>query len=319
MRSKKLRLWMAFLMVLAMVPSQALLASSEAFNKAVKAVQKSPEDLGLRKKLFTLARSQKSLPEVPDDVAILKGKAAYIVKTANSPADFGPAVDAYQEATNLAPWVPDLYYNLGVVQEKAGRAQDAIASFKLYLAAAPDADDRDKVLARLGGLEVQKDKQVQSSTEASVATSHAAVNSAAHQQWEGKRGGQVAVAVVSGLTLGLGAVFLGVGAGEAGGALYTSSPGYSQGVLYNKPYDGKYFSAASYDDYTNGQALMGVGWVFLGVGVVGCIVAIAMDPGPEPKMALLDLQGEKLACGMPEIKLAPRGDGLNLSLLHATF
>lgn len=301
-----------------MTPAQALFAASrESFNKAVKELQADPSNKALRKKIFAMAREMSTPPEAPDEVAILKGKAAYIIKTAGSTADYHPAVEAYEKAVNLAPWVPDLYYNLGVVQEKAGMPAEAIASFKLYLAADPDAEDREKVLARLGGLEVQMEKQVQGGGRVQQAGNGRPADSEALRRWQGKKGGQIAVGVVSGVTLGMGAIFLGIGMGETSSALYTTSPGYSKGVLYNKYYEGKYWSTASYNQYTEGQTLTAVGWGFLGVGCLGLIITVAMDPGRRPTTALLDLQDGKLAMGLPVV--SPHLDGMQMSLLHAQF
>jgi tetratricopeptide (TPR) repeat protein len=315
-----LRVACAAMLVLA--PAQVLLAAPggrQAFDQAVKDLQKNPSDTALRKKIFKMARGLASLPEVPDDVAILKGKAAYIVKNANSPADFGPAVDAYEKATNLAPWVPELYYNLGVVQEKAGAPELASESFKLYLAADPDASDRDKVLARLGGLEVQQEKKQQGGAQAVQQQQAAEVNPRAQRDWESRRGAAIAVAVLGGITMGIGAVALGVGAGDTGSALYTTSPGYSKGVLYNKYYEGKYWSSASYDTYTQGEAEMGLGWTFLALGGLGLIVGIAMDPGPQPRAALMNIQGGKLAMAMPTVDMNPGLGGWQTTLVHAEF
>ncbi len=130
----------------------------QAFDLAVQDLQKAPDNVMLRRKIFELAQGLKSKPPVPDEVSILKGKALYIAKKAVSPEDFRPAVDAYRQATFLAPWVPDLYYNLGLMEEQAGMPGEAIADFKLYLLANPDANDKNKVLARLGKLEVERDE-----------------------------------------------------------------------------------------------------------------------------------------------------------------
>ena len=58
----------------------------------------------------------------------------------------------------LAPWLADIYYNLGVVQEKAEEREDAINSFNLYLFAKPHAKDRTKVLEKIGSLKYEAKK-----------------------------------------------------------------------------------------------------------------------------------------------------------------
>jgi tetratricopeptide (TPR) repeat protein len=322
LRVSKSWLKLACIAALAALPASGLLAATRAaFDKAVKEVQEHPYDTSLRKKVFKLARELKNLPEIPDEVAILKGKASYVVKNASSPSDYGPAVDAYKKATNLAPWVPGLYYNLGVVQEKAGRAEEATESFKLYLAADPDAEDRDKVLARLGGLEVQKEEQEQRGAALSSGVSSLQGRSAdpvALKKWESRQSGQIAVGVVSGVSVGMGALFVGMGLGQMDSAKAYSTAGTRSGVLYNKYYEGKYYSSASYSDYTGGQTMVGMGWVFMGVGALGILIAVAMDPGPKP-VALLEMDGDQLALGLPQVELNERLDGLNVGLLQAKF
>lgn len=313
------KLWMSLALLAALALSPALMAATRSeFDKAVKQLQDSPHDTSLRKRIFKMAASMKNLPDIPDEVAILKGKAAYIVKNASSPSDFEPAVEAYKRATLLAPWVPELYYNLGIVQEKAGEPDDATDSFKLYLAADPEADDRDKVLARLGALEVQQEKQEQAGSQASSAREAGQADPAALRRWESQQGGQIAVGVVSGVTLGLGAVFLGIGLGDMSSATYTTSSGYYKGVLYNKYYDGKYFSSSSYKKYTDGETNMGLGWAFMGIGVLGLIITVAMDPGPKPT-ALLDIKNGDLALGLPRLDYNPAREAWQLGLLHAEF
>jgi tetratricopeptide (TPR) repeat protein len=306
-------------LVLAPCPPLFAAGSKAAFEKALKELQQSPEDPALRKKLFHQAQALDELPAPPDDVAILKGKAAYLVKTANSPADYQGAVDAYQKAVRLAPWVPELYYNLGVVQEKAGQASDAAASFKLYLEAAPQAEDRDKVLERLGKLEVQQEQQHESASTSPAKSAAAAPSAAAIKDWEGRRSGEIVVGVLSGVCLVIGAIGLGLGVGDTSDAKYTTSPGYSSGVLYNKAYEGKYWSDASYQQYTQGESELALGAVFGGMGLVGLIITVAMDPGPKPGTALLNVNGNALAWALPPVKLDPAQGRWNAELLHVQF
>lgn len=308
-------------LTIALAPAAQLLAGTrKAFDEALAQLKRDPEDLGLRKTVISLSRDLKSLPDVPEEVAVLKGKAAYIAKSATSQEDYRGAVDAYKQATLLAPWDANLYYNQGVMEEKAGLPADATRDFKLYLLAKPDADDREKVLQRLGKLEVQQDK-VQKTEQAVVQQQHRAVLSAAEQK---KRDSQsTAAGIVTALgvvALCGGAVELGLGYGATSDALYTTSPGYSSsGVLYNKYYEGKYWSATSYKEITDGEAQIGTGWLVLGVGTVVTIIGVVMFPGPVQQEGMLNVDGSKLAWGLPRMDLNQRLDGVHTTLLHAQF
>jgi tetratricopeptide (TPR) repeat protein len=62
--------------------------------------------------------------------------------------DFRKALDEFLQAYDAAP-VPELLYNIGRCQGELGLREQAIASYRKYLAARPDADDRDAVNAKI--------------------------------------------------------------------------------------------------------------------------------------------------------------------------
>lgn len=97
-------------------------------------------------------------PAIPEEIIELKGQATAAFKQAKTPAEYGDAVDAYRKALLLAPWAGDMYFNLGVAQQKAEKPLDAIQSFKLYLLATPDTPDREAILERIGGLKYTANK-----------------------------------------------------------------------------------------------------------------------------------------------------------------
>ena len=63
------------------------------------------------------------------------------VEMAKSPADYEDAISKFEKAKSLAPNRPDVYYNLGLVQEKAGKYGDAVTTLKQYLRLVPNAED----------------------------------------------------------------------------------------------------------------------------------------------------------------------------------
>ena len=109
-------------------------------------------DSTLRATIIKLVLTLDPPPSAPDEVAELTGRAVYAFKNATSPSDYEEAIKAYKKALLLAPWDAKNYYNLGVVQEKAGKPADAIQSFRWYLLAAPNANDATEVRERIGGL-----------------------------------------------------------------------------------------------------------------------------------------------------------------------
>ena len=89
-------------------------------------LQGSPQDQELRKKIIQLSLKMTAKPEIPDGVNQLLGQAKYVMKQAKAPGDYKDAVEAFKKASLLAPWSGDIYYNLGVVQEKADEPADAL-------------------------------------------------------------------------------------------------------------------------------------------------------------------------------------------------
>ena len=68
-----------------------------------------------------------------------RGMAA--VEMARTPEDYVPVIDEFNKARALAPDWPDVYYNLGIIQEKAGKYRDAVDSLRKYLQLVPDSPD----------------------------------------------------------------------------------------------------------------------------------------------------------------------------------
>jgi formylglycine-generating enzyme required for sulfatase activity len=128
-------------------------AESAKLQELVTQLQKDPDDLGLRVKIIKLVLKMPASPAAPEGLDEAMGKAKYIMNNGTTTEDFAKAAEAYKEASLLAPWVGDVYFNLGYIQEKAGLAQDALVSYNLYLMAKPNAKDKKSVREKIGGLE----------------------------------------------------------------------------------------------------------------------------------------------------------------------
>jgi tetratricopeptide (TPR) repeat protein len=131
----------------------------EQFKQYVADLQKNPADNALRQKIIKLALSLDPKPLVPPEVYELVGRAKYAIEHASSTSDFASAADTFGRALLPAPWISDYYFNQGVAYEKAQKPDAAIACFRWYLTAAPDAQDANAVRERIGGLKYQVEKQ----------------------------------------------------------------------------------------------------------------------------------------------------------------
>ena len=86
-----------------------------------------------------------------------RGMAA--VEMAKSASDYALAAKEFEQAAKLAPDWPDIYYNLGSVQSKAGDITSAIKSFQRYLDLAPKSPDAAKVRSEIFKLEYRLERE----------------------------------------------------------------------------------------------------------------------------------------------------------------
>lgn len=119
----------------------------------------SEQERSLREKIIDLASRLKPPPAVPEEARRYMGRGQAAVELAKTAEDFGRAAAEFQKAVRMAPWLADAYYNLGVVEEKAGRFDDAMRNFKLYLRTSPNASDAEQVRTRLYSLEYKAEQQ----------------------------------------------------------------------------------------------------------------------------------------------------------------
>ena len=124
-------------------------------------LQNSPDDQELRKKIISLVSNMPTKPEIPDEINKFVGQGEYIMKHAKTPSDYKDAVEAFKQASLLAPWIANIYFDLGLAQEQAEEQADAIVNLNLYLLAKPQAKDKVRVEKKIGVLEytVEKNKK----------------------------------------------------------------------------------------------------------------------------------------------------------------
>lgn len=98
---------------------------------------------------------------VSDDARrhLIRGRTA--VEMAKSPEDYRAAIEEFERAVQLAPQWADAYYNLGMVQARAGRIREAIANLKRYLELAPNASDAAQVRDEIVALEYRLERETQ--------------------------------------------------------------------------------------------------------------------------------------------------------------
>jgi tetratricopeptide (TPR) repeat protein len=120
------------------VQAQAPQAPQETLNQYISDLQDNPNDYGLREKIIRHVQTMEQKPAIPEEAVRHMARGTAATKGAKNPNDFKDAVREFEQASLTAPWLPNVYYNLGVAQDGAGMYADAIKSLKIYLMAAPD-------------------------------------------------------------------------------------------------------------------------------------------------------------------------------------
>lgn len=150
----------------AQAPAEPQAALERAMADVKKSAKGSAAEAQAMERAIGAARRLSKPPAVPDIIFDHQGRAKAAARAAKSPADFGEAADAFGEAARLAPWVAENHFNRGIMLEKAARYDEAERALRLYLAAAPEAPDRDAVRERIGGLHYLKEKVERAESEA---------------------------------------------------------------------------------------------------------------------------------------------------------
>lgn len=101
----------------------------------------SDKDLVLREKIIGLVKKLKPAPALPEKAERHTLRGTLAAKGATDKDDFLYAADEFRAALKIAPWLGQVYFNLGFVLGKAGQYSEANKNLKLYLIAEPNAED----------------------------------------------------------------------------------------------------------------------------------------------------------------------------------
>ena len=82
------------------------------------------------------------------------------VEMAKTPDDYERAISEFEKARSLAPDWADVYYNLALIQEKAGKYGDAVVNFKKYLRLAPNSNEAAEVKSLINKLEFKAEQEI---------------------------------------------------------------------------------------------------------------------------------------------------------------
>ena len=154
-------LFSVLLFVFMLPPAQGAENLHDALRERLDALQKSSpggsQERALQAEIIELVRKMRETPPLPQEVRRHMARGEAFLELAKDKSGFDLAIGEFRQAARLAPWLPQTHYNLGIVQEKAGRYDEAMISFKLYLMADPKAEDAQAVQGRIYKIEAQKE------------------------------------------------------------------------------------------------------------------------------------------------------------------
>ncbi len=128
------------------------LKALEQYTRAALARPDPETNRKLRDKITTLAAGLGALPPATEEAVRHAVRANAHLKTATTDG-YGPALLEMAQAVAAAPLWPEGYYNLGLIQETAGRYSHAAQSLTLYVLLAPQSSDAKAVQAKVYELE----------------------------------------------------------------------------------------------------------------------------------------------------------------------
>lgn len=150
----------ALALVTVMLGSPAT-ADEAALRHRLKVLEATPAggtpEKGVLREIGALMQGLQAKP-IPEEFHRRMARGESALGAARDMGGFKRAADEYRAATRVAPWRADAYYNLGIVQDKAGLYDAAMRNLKIYLAANPDAADAAAVRKRVYQIEYRKEQ-----------------------------------------------------------------------------------------------------------------------------------------------------------------
>jgi tetratricopeptide (TPR) repeat protein len=166
MKSTTKLIILALTMLVLTASANAQSPPEELLKQMVGQLQTTPNDNALREKIIKLGAEIKPAPAIPEEAnrAFVKGNV--FKEEAKDAAGYELAIAAYRKALSTAPWWGDTYFNLAVTLGLAEKFDEAIASFKFYIASVPvgsaeSHDAQNKIYALEAKAEIAAAKKVE--------------------------------------------------------------------------------------------------------------------------------------------------------------
>jgi len=138
----------------------------ETLNKHISDLQKNPNDYTLREKIIKLVQNMSPAPVVPEEAKKYVNRGVAAGEGAKTENDYKDAIDEFQKAVNIAPWLGAGYRGLAVMQDKAGQYSQALQNLKLFLLTNPSTADTEAAKTLRDKIEYRQEKAAKESSPA---------------------------------------------------------------------------------------------------------------------------------------------------------
>ncbi len=164
---------LAFIILLALIVSLPCAAQAQSpqqtLNQHMAELQKNPNDYALREKIINHVQAMRPVPAIPEEARRFMNRGMAAAEGARTESDYRDAIQEFQKAVNIAPWLGSGYRNLAVVQDKAGQYVQALQNLKLYLLTNPPAADAEAAKTLMDKIEYRQEKAAKESSPAAIA------------------------------------------------------------------------------------------------------------------------------------------------------
>jgi len=127
-------------------------------------LQKNPNDYALREKIIRHVQTMRPAPLIPEEARKRLDRGMAAAESARNENDYKDAIEEFQKAVTIAPWLGIGYRNLAVMQDKAGQYPQALQNLRLFLLTSPPAADAEAAKTLMNKIEYRQEKAAKESS-----------------------------------------------------------------------------------------------------------------------------------------------------------
>jgi len=168
---KKIYLTASLIFILIFVLMSVALAQSpqQTLTQYIADLQKNPNDNILRERIIKHVQTMRPAPAIPEEARKRLDRGMAAAESAKNENDYKDAIEEFQKAVTIAPWLGIAYRNLAIVQDKAGQYPQALQNLRLFLLTSPPAADAEAAKTLMNKIEYRQEKAAKESSPQAMA------------------------------------------------------------------------------------------------------------------------------------------------------